>query len=848
MSKKKKNFKSRRQFLLDISKKLDNNSINQMYDACIKICTDKRLTKKNAWSLNLIDHMSEVIQSKAKEKNKKGSETDFTVACFTIDAGAKLYGIRVDSVLGEVYKMVSDLNRSTNSNKNKSNKDQSSIGNNEDRKTENGITKRKWDQGGNSTLEKDFVSLELKNFKDFFGSDPLFRNLGIFFANQGNSKILLLNVNAQRGSELVFDPSDLEMGSEISLSDSFLNSKNLIKEGLEGKENENEKEKDQQENNNTEENEKEAEIEIEIEKEKEEDHKEEEKGKEETLNLKTTYKQTIPFTLIENEFQNIDENDQICPFFLNFSKENWNDYHELHPSFFQSNSPETSNKEYDNLSNLQKQIEDEDEDEEEEDDEVDNEENIDQDPMLDFGMGDPTLELEENELSELMFPSIQNEGNENLGEHGDNDNNGSNSKKQGQTRNNLMNNTRYLDSSVMHLESLISKFPLQDQQSEYSYFDSQNLNKNLTGISTFGSKLWEFGNRKIFNKEDRNSNDNMTSDLQNLSKIIGIGSPSKRTSNQNNNNAKKKKKTKKELRINFNAKNITSKELGTSDSTRSYQMSKNELEKHNLEETTLPEDLNYNVYKFTQLFTKSNLQFAMFKTKNQFKKRNQQEEEFDSGWVDSVGFDFDDNNDIQIENEQVPFAPQIQILNQQNDDNSVNDLNDDLGLGIDTNSNLSINQLTSKFHKMNIQNENQSLQAKKLKFMRAAKKIPVSELKIKIKDILIPKDEQDTSEDNQNDNEKETETEKGKGEEKGEGKGAEEEKENIPIQQNSFKNILSKLSKTIPKEKRSVHLSFISLLHLANEMELSLFRQDSNVDKIQEFNHDIIVSSLKKDN
>ncbi|KAJ6244320.1 condensin complex subunit 2 [Anaeramoeba flamelloides] len=846
MNKKKKNFKSRRQFLLDISKKLDNNSINQMYDACIKICTDKRLTKKNAWSLNLIDHMSEVIQSKAKEKNKKGSETDFTVACFTIDAGAKLYGIRVDSVLGEVYKMVSDLNRSTNSNNNKSNKDQSSQGNNEDQKTENEIMKRKWDQGGNSTLEKDFVSLELKNFKDFFGSDPLFRNLGIFFANQGNSKILLLNVNAQRGSELVFDPSDPEIGSELSLNYSLLNLKNLIKAGSHENENENEneKEQDQQENNNTEENEKEAEIEIEIEKEKEE-----EKGKEETLNQKTTYKQTIPFTLIENEFQNINVSDQICPYFLNFSKENWNEYHELHPSFFQDNNPEKLNKEYDDLSNIQKQIENEEEEDDDDDDEEDDEDNIDQDPMLDFGMGDPTLELGENEISELMFPSIQNEGNENFGEHGDNDNNGRNSKKQDQRRNSLVNNTRYLDSSVMHLESLISKFPIQNQQFEYSYFDSQNLNKNLTGISSFGSKLWEFGNRKIFNKEDRNSNDSVTSEIQNLSKIIGIGSPSKRTSNQNNNNTKKKKKkSKKELRINFNAKNVTSKELGTSDSTRSYQMSKNELEKHNFEETTLPEDLNYNVYKFTQLFTKSNLQFAMFKTKNQFKKRNQQDEEFDSGWVDSVGFDFDDNNDIQIENEQVPFAPQIQILNQQNDDNSVNDLNDDLGLGIDTNSNLSINQLTSKFHKMNIQNENQSLQAKKLKFMRAAKKIPVSELKVKIKDILVPKDKNETLEENQNENENENEKDKKSEKEVEKEKDAEEEKENIPIQQNSFKNILSKLSKTIPKEKRSVHLSFISLLHLANEMELSLFRENSNVDKIQEFNHDIIVSSLKKEN
>lgn len=70
----------------------------------------QKIDKKNAWNLNLIDHMEDMVVS-AANVNEDGS-TNYAAAGSTIDAGIKIYSSRVDSVHAETYKVLSNLSRS----------------------------------------------------------------------------------------------------------------------------------------------------------------------------------------------------------------------------------------------------------------------------------------------------------------------------------------------------------------------------------------------------------------------------------------------------------------------------------------------------------------------------------------------------------------------------------------------------------------------------------------------------------------------------------------------------------------------------------------------------------------
>lgn len=60
---------------------------------------------QNTWSLNLIDHMADLV------KADRDTETNFQKASVTLDAGVKIYSYRVDSVHNETFKMLTGLTR-----------------------------------------------------------------------------------------------------------------------------------------------------------------------------------------------------------------------------------------------------------------------------------------------------------------------------------------------------------------------------------------------------------------------------------------------------------------------------------------------------------------------------------------------------------------------------------------------------------------------------------------------------------------------------------------------------------------------------------------------------------------
>uniref|UniRef100_A0A2N9FSU0 Condensin complex subunit 2 n=1 Tax=Fagus sylvatica TaxID=28930 RepID=A0A2N9FSU0_FAGSY len=86
---------------------LGKHQILDLFRNCIKLASENKINQKNTWELNLIDHLTEVI----KVDEEDDTETNFQKASCTLEAGVKIYSVRVDSVHSEAYKVLGGMNR-----------------------------------------------------------------------------------------------------------------------------------------------------------------------------------------------------------------------------------------------------------------------------------------------------------------------------------------------------------------------------------------------------------------------------------------------------------------------------------------------------------------------------------------------------------------------------------------------------------------------------------------------------------------------------------------------------------------------------------------------------------------
>ncbi|XP_052872824.1 condensin complex subunit 2 [Anopheles cruzii] len=80
---------------------------NENIKMCLKLYSDNKLSKDNAWSLTIIDSFAKLMSRHSK------SMQNFQVAGSTLEASTKVYGLRVDSVHTDVMRMSSELTRQT---------------------------------------------------------------------------------------------------------------------------------------------------------------------------------------------------------------------------------------------------------------------------------------------------------------------------------------------------------------------------------------------------------------------------------------------------------------------------------------------------------------------------------------------------------------------------------------------------------------------------------------------------------------------------------------------------------------------------------------------------------------
>ncbi|KAG9447625.1 hypothetical protein H6P81_013753 [Aristolochia fimbriata] len=188
---------------LDRSDMLSRDQITELFQNCIKLASENKINQKNTWELSLIDHLSEII----KVEEEDDAETNFQKASCTLEAGVKIYSMRVDSVHSEAYKVLGGINRVGH----EDDKEIASEGDRVKDVQEDAHTKKEQEKKmcPQSTLESSFEALNVKKFDVAFAVDPLYHQMSSQFDEGGAKGLLLNNLGVYGGCQVLFDSLEI---------------------------------------------------------------------------------------------------------------------------------------------------------------------------------------------------------------------------------------------------------------------------------------------------------------------------------------------------------------------------------------------------------------------------------------------------------------------------------------------------------------------------------------------------------------------------------------------------------------------------------------------------------------
>ncbi|KAJ4977207.1 hypothetical protein NE237_002313 [Protea cynaroides] len=177
---------------------LSKEQIIELFQNCVKLASENKINQKNTWELNLIDHLSEIIKSEAEND----VETNFQKASCTLEAGVKIYSLRVDSVHSEAYKVLGGINRAGREDEHEAISDT----NNGNVEQEEGRSKKEERKMSPlATLESSLDALNVKKFDVAFAVDPLYHQTSAQFDEGGARGLLLNNLGVYGGCRVLFD-------------------------------------------------------------------------------------------------------------------------------------------------------------------------------------------------------------------------------------------------------------------------------------------------------------------------------------------------------------------------------------------------------------------------------------------------------------------------------------------------------------------------------------------------------------------------------------------------------------------------------------------------------------------
>ncbi|KAB2606013.1 condensin complex subunit 2-like [Pyrus ussuriensis x Pyrus communis] len=175
---------------------LSREQIIKLFQECIKLASENKITQKNTWELKLIDHLSDII----KVGTENGVETNFHKASCTLEAGLKIYSARVDSLHAEAYKVLSGMNRARLEDEQVTTMEDGHVSNKQGREKE---SERKIDPM--STVESSFEALNIKKFDVTLVADPLYHQTFEKLDEGGAKGLLLNNLGAYGGCQVLSD-------------------------------------------------------------------------------------------------------------------------------------------------------------------------------------------------------------------------------------------------------------------------------------------------------------------------------------------------------------------------------------------------------------------------------------------------------------------------------------------------------------------------------------------------------------------------------------------------------------------------------------------------------------------
>lgn len=182
---------------------LGKEQILDLFHNCIKLASENKINQKNTWELTLIDHLCEII----KVEEEDDSETNFQKASCTLEAGVKIYSMRVDSVHSEAYKVLGGINRVGQEDEKDSSVEDGNA------TAGQGENDEKKEQGRKlsplSTLESSFAAINVKKFDVAFVVDPLYHQTSAQFDEGGAKGLLLNNLGVYGNCQVLFDSSEV---------------------------------------------------------------------------------------------------------------------------------------------------------------------------------------------------------------------------------------------------------------------------------------------------------------------------------------------------------------------------------------------------------------------------------------------------------------------------------------------------------------------------------------------------------------------------------------------------------------------------------------------------------------
>jgi len=182
--------------------KLKKENMDKISDILVTMIGKNKVNSKNAFDIPLPD------VEKLTDFHQATRDTSWKKLSQTLDAGAKIYGFRVDSVHNEAYKVLGGLNRTELNQE----EQQQEIDRryDEDQDTQDMTIRKPRKEGdGEGTLEKHLHNIDTNKYDLEFDIDPLFQKTSAKFDEGGAKGLLLNNLCINEQLYLMFDSGNI---------------------------------------------------------------------------------------------------------------------------------------------------------------------------------------------------------------------------------------------------------------------------------------------------------------------------------------------------------------------------------------------------------------------------------------------------------------------------------------------------------------------------------------------------------------------------------------------------------------------------------------------------------------